>query len=332
MYTIFLDAKSARKQRDHFSSTIYALIVRWIVEHVNNRFCQDTCATFIGIFDFPGFQDDSLNGLYNLLYNYSTEKMINFATNFYFKQSSTDYDASGLEDVRRLTFKDNQTLLNIIESRSDYSIFSLIDSESLKSSNDRKTEDKIAQEILSRFEETGAIATIKKRSTLFSIKHTLGSVDYTTDKFKFRNTDVMSTDFVNLARGDNKECPPSENMYFQELFSDKLVLLEKYAKTGSDFLNVQGLSTPTRKPSMKRKTKIHEDDPLSLFDQATLTRNFQGSLEELLDTITCTKPWFVFCIKPNDNDIPNNFEEGKINVFFTWHYTLRIGSITRFQN
>lgn len=288
--------------------------MRWIVEHINHRLCQETCATFIGIFDFPGFQDTPSNGLYNLLYNYSTEKTISLATGLYFDKTYNEFDESGLTYGVRPTYKNNADLLTIMESRTDVSIFSLIDTESLKSSKDKKAEDKIAQDIISQFVESGTVVLTRKRETQFTIKHTLGSVDYSTDKFKFRNTDAMSTDFVNLARGDKKDCPPSDSAFFQELFADKLVMLERYAKNETDFLNAQSLLTPTRKPSMKRKPKVHGDDPLNLFNQATLTRNFQSAFDELLDTISCAKPWFVFCIKPNDTATPSKIEDRKLEV------------------
>lgn len=104
----------------------------------------------------------------------------------------------------------------------------------------------------------------------FGVKHYAGLVIYDASVFLEKNRDTIPSDLLQAAVSSNVRI-------IQELFSGKAAA-EEAAET------------------MKRKV-------------STVSNEFKLSLEELMTQLRKTQPYFIRCVKPNQQQVPNSFVE-----------------------
>ena len=75
-----------------------------------------------------------------------------------------------------------------------------------------------------------------------------------------------------------------------------------------------------RKGTIKRLPALCENDPAeeqdhedeegnsSLGAMLCVAGKFRAALDTLFETLLDSRPWFVFCVNPNDSQLPNQFE------------------------
>src|SRR6185436_6606459 len=69
---------------------------------------------------------------------------------------------------------------------------------------------------------------------------------------------------------------------------------------------------PMRAPSMRRKKDqktAPEEDSSSQPKATCVATQVRSALDELCETLEATTPWFVFCIRSNDSQLPNHFDQ-----------------------
>lgn len=119
----------------------------------------------------------------------------------------------------------------------------------------------------------------------FVVRHYAGAVSYTVAGFVDKNRDVQQDvlfDFMSR----------SKNQFAQELsaFMDLLSIL---AQSQAQNL-ANGLGTVQRNTS---KGKL------------TVSDMFRQQLQALVDVLQSTNPWYVRCIKPNSEKLPNDYDD-----------------------
>ena len=319
--TIYLNAKEAANQRDDLCMTLYSLTFKWIIETINDKFCQDDCDNFIGIIDFPGFQDHTKNTFETLLYNYSAEKLQQFVNSEVIDKTYQDLSDAGFQ-VEKTSYERHDALLKAIEDRyNEQSLFELIDAEAGRSSS--KAESKLISGISKAYGPNHPLLKIlssRKEPTL-QVRHYLGTVEYDLSGFSERNSEMLSPDFVTLARGDARDMPASDNMFLQYLFSDSLIATQKHTADQRIVVNALESAAPMRKPSMRRK----QSEPRAQKSRvSTWTRSYQTSLDELLATLCDTQNWFVLCVKPTNDASDTRFDSRKGKVQLLAHKVAEI--------
>ena len=115
------------------------------------------------------------------------------------------------------------------------------------------------------------------------------------------------------------------------LFSAKAIATQAHPRNEDTIIAAQQAVTPMRAPSTRRKNTIKrmptvnesgdieeqdreedENDPPT----ATLTGGaspcvageFKSAIDTLFETIEETQSWYVFCVNPNDSQLPNQLE------------------------
>jgi chitin synthase len=301
--TVYLTAADAVKQRDSLAEALYSLIFTWLVEHLNSRLDNENSSTFVGVVDVSGFQDYEYNSFDQLLYNYANEHFQNFAFRRIFGEKFSDLQKDGIHISRAFTAPDNSAPLQLLAG-SENSLLSLINKESLAPSKnpDMSLMDSIADKLSSN----PCLVSTSKGSNSFSIKHQAGIVQYKVDGFIEKNIDSLSFDFVSLFLGNGADIIPTSNMFIRSIFSTKAVSKEYHPSHAGVLAGVDFNKSTLRHPSMKRRAS--SGTPGTAKPPGTIAEGLEVSLKEISDTMNETVPWFVFCLKPNEDLGDNQFD------------------------
>ncbi|KAJ3080887.1 hypothetical protein HK102_002745 [Quaeritorhiza haematococci] len=313
---VFLNAQDAAAQRDSLAITLYSLLFNWLMEHVNDRFCKDDCTTFVGLVDFSGFQDYKTNRFEQLLVNYANERFQSFILGKIIDEPFPDFMADQLSFSAPVpSYNSSKPTLELLTGGpdSDSSVFGIINAESVKQSA-RRADTKMTDKLVEAFSTSAHFITGKKPNQSFGIRHYAGAVDYETKGFIDRNTDALSPDFVSICRGNN-DMMGSENLFIQALFSEKVVATERHARDSQVVVAARQPSKPSRQPSMRKPKRGNNNaKDSSNPPPPTVASTFQGALGELIDTLNETVPWFVFCVKPNEDLSTDKFDRTKVKT------------------
>ncbi|KAI9208155.1 chitin synthase-domain-containing protein [Polychytrium aggregatum] len=290
--TVFLNAAGAQEQRDGLARTLYSLAFEWIIEHINTRLCKDNCANFIGIVDLPGFQNYKTNSLEQFLYNFANEELYSLVNRRLLNEPIQEFISDSLI-AQKVDVFDNEHILDMIADL-DNGMIALIDDEAVKASS-RKGDSRIAEKISDTHYENAHFVTGKKPSVSFGIRHFAGTVEYDTRGFIEKNSSSVSTDFINIFRGNDADIPESANPFVAALFSSRSIQTESHAKNSRVVISGNQSNVPVRRPSIKAsKSKT----PSSA---SSVSLGFQVSVNEMIDTVRDTFPWVVYCLRFSDD-------------------------------
>lgn len=125
--------------------------------------------------------------------------------------------------------------------------------------------------------------------TEFSIKHYAGSVTYQVKGFVDKNRDVQQDvlfDFMSR----------SKNNFVQEISSyQDLLSLQSQSQSQQQLQNIPNGNATVQRGTSKGKL--------------TVSDTFRYQLQSLVDVLQSTNPWYVRCIKPNSDKLPNDYDD-----------------------
>ena len=321
--TIMLDAKGARAHADELARTLYSLLVAWIIESGNERLCaaEDTVANTISIIDFPGFAQASATGstLDQLLSNAATESLYNLCLQSFFERKAEQLESEEVEVPATSYFDNTDAVRGLLKTGNG--LLSILDDQSKKG----KTDQQFLESVRRRFDgkSNPAITVCEATTTLpgsnfatsnskmsFTVRHFAGEVEYPVNGLLEENGEVISGDLMNLFGGTSSN-------FVAELFSSKAVTTVTHPKERTAIMQGQISSKPLRMPSVMRK-RGERPKPKGVDksggDSAMPDQGAAGQFVSALDTLTRsvsgtnTNPYFVFCLKPNDRRIANQFD------------------------
>jgi chitin synthase len=164
----------------------------------------------------------------------------------------------------------------------------------------------------------------------FTVNHFNGPVTYSSKSFLERNLDALNPDFVLLFRGtsDGVESPGSIKPFVKGLFSAKAIATQAHPRNEDTIVSTQQPVKPMRAPSTRRKNTKRmptvresgehddrEDEDITLANIGSssggipcVAGEFWAALDTIFETLDETQPWFVFCVNPNDSQLPNQLE------------------------
>ncbi|KAJ2505717.1 hypothetical protein GGI11_006905, partial [Coemansia sp. RSA 2049] len=340
-FTMYLDADGAAARRDDFARALYSLLFNWLVEFLNSKLCkdEDDYQNFIGIVDFPGWQIARHNSYEQLCSNYANERLHHFLFHQIFEAGNSDYADEGVATaVPIVSFPDRSICLDLfMKPRSG--LFAIMDRQAAEylqvgkkkrrgSSAQREfdanaSERESSNQLLKAFnrmhdKRSGdsnpyySPSESKNEMNSFAVSHFWGSVTYTIDDFVEKNLDQLSSDFVSVFRGDGSaDCPGTDNSFVGGLFSSKTIATEMHPKDEREIVQAQAPSVPTRAPTMKRPNTRSATHVAKVDCVAT---QLQRALNEMVMTIDETLPWFVLCIKPNEQGRPRSVDPRRIQA------------------
>lgn len=328
--TVMLDARGARAHADELARTLYSLLVAWIIESVNEKLCavEDAVANTISIIDFPGFSQVSSTGstLDQLLSNSATESLYNFCLQSFFDRRAEQLESEEVGVTATSYFDNSDAVRGLLKHGNG--LLSILDDQTKRG----KTDIQFLESLKKRFDsKNNAAITIGTASSIvpganfnsaansFTIKHFAGEVDYPVASLIEENGEVISGDLMNLFRGTTSD-------FVTDLFTSKAVTTMQHPREKTAIMQGQISSRPLRMPSVMRKKGerpnirgVSGDAKSPMLDspESTVSSPDQGAAAQFvsaLDTVTRsltgtnTNPYFVFCLKPNDRRIANQFD------------------------
>ncbi|TKA82202.1 hypothetical protein B0A49_00129 [Cryomyces minteri] len=342
--TVMLDPKGARDNADELARTLYSLLVAFIMEKVNQKICapEETIANTISIVDFPGFAQTSSTGstLDQLLSNAATESLYNFCLQSFFERKADLLEAEEVNVPATSYFDNTDAVKGLLKPGNG--LLSILDDQMRRG----KTDVQFLESIRKRFQnknpaiEVGRSTAILPGSNFathnvaasFTVKHFGGEVEYPVDGLLEENGEVISGDLLNLI---NSTTSP----FVSELFGQEALKTVVHPKERTAIMQASVSSRPSRMPSMARRkgerpqigarktSGLQSDDEggsdfgvpsrtvsrsgkLDSAQQQGAAAQFLSSLDIISKVLTApsTNPYFVFCLKPNDRRIANQFD------------------------
>ncbi|XP_076864017.1 unconventional myosin-XV [Brachyhypopomus gauderio] len=268
-----LTVESAVDARDAVSKILYSLLFNWITDRINKLVYPRNEALSISILDIYGFEDLSFNSFEQLCINYANEYLQFFFNRIVFKEEQEEYIREQIP-WEEVTFTDNQACLDLIAAK-PHGIFRILDDQS---SFPQATDHTFLQKCHYHHGHNPLYYKPKMPLPEFAIKHFAGKVNYQVHKFLDKNFDQVRKEVLDLFM-------QSKNQMIAQLFmSHSVAMSQQKSHVGKN-------STVTRR---------HQ--------ASTVAAKFQLSLMELAEKMERCNPFFVRCIKPNNNKAPGAFD------------------------
>ncbi|OLN97373.1 Chitin synthase 8-like protein 1 [Colletotrichum chlorophyti] len=345
--TVMLDPNGARSHANELARTLYSLLVAYIIESINQRVCapEESVANTISIIDFPGFAQQAAthSALDQLLNNAACEALYNLTLQNFFDRkadmleneevsvAATSYFDNS--DAVRGLLKPGNGLLSILDDQTRRNRTDLQFLESLRKRFEGKNPAITPGSANTRL--PGSNFYTENTSPLFTVKHFAGEVDYQVKGLIEENGEVISGDLLNMINSTKSE-------FVARLFGQEALKTVTHPKERSTVMQATISSKPTRAPSvMSRKNtrtarnqrriqqyqqqqeesneeldRLSEGNsqnggnPKLQASEQGASGQFLASLENVTKAVADpgTNSYFVFCLKPNDRRIANQFD------------------------
>lgn len=141
----------------------------------------------------------------------------------------------------------------------------------------------------------------EKADNVFVVKHFAGPVKYSSISFLEKNQDVVRPELANVASQSTSPliCELSDFFRIDDALLNKSNPLAVRKQSSRNILPQKPLSSPTA--SAHHRVSIHNKTK-------TLGGEFRGQMEELMTNINTTSPHYIRCLKPNSNNVGNEFD------------------------
>ncbi|KAJ3530388.1 hypothetical protein NM208_g9348 [Fusarium decemcellulare] len=340
--TVMLDPNGARAHAGELARTLYSLLVAWILETINQRLCapEESIANTVSVVDFPGFSQQTATGsaLDQLLNNAATESIYNLTLQNFFDRKAEMLESEEVSVAATSYFDNSDAVRGILKPGNG--LLSILDDQTRRNRSDMQ----LLESLRRRFEgknaaiEVGA-ATAKlpgsnfmteNTSACFTVKHFAGEVDYPVKGLIEENGEIISGDLLNMINGTKSE-------FVARLFGQAALQTVTHPNERTAVMQATVSSKPMRAPSvMSRKThrtarpstayKRQQQDAMEDLEQTSqvgesrknikmtieqgASGQFLSSLENVQKAVTDpgTNGYFIFCLKPNDRRIANQFD------------------------
>ncbi|XP_029914219.1 unconventional myosin-XV [Myripristis murdjan] len=269
-----LTVESAVDARDAVAKILYSLLFHWLTERINTRVYPRQHTLSISILDIYGFEDLTFNSFEQLCINYANEYLQFFFNRIIFKEEQEEYSREQIP-WQDIPFSDNQPCIDLIAAK-PHGILRILDDQSCFP---QATDHTFLQKCHYHHGNNPLYEKPKMPLPEFTIKHFAGRVNYQVHKFLDKNYDQVRQDVLDLFI-------QSKNKMVSNLF---LVHTEVMGQQRGGHMRKS--STVTRK-----------------YQAPTVSTKFQQSLLELVEKMGRCNPFFVRCIKPNNNKEPGVFE------------------------
>ncbi len=339
--TVMLDPAGARGNANELARTLYSLLVAFIIESINQRLCapEDSIGNTISIVDFPGFQQQSSTGstLDQLLANAATESLYNVTLHNFFDRKADMLETEEVSVAPTSYFDNSDAVKGLLKPGNGF--LSILDDQTRR----HRTDMQLLESLRKRFEgknpaiSVGA-ATAKlpgsnflteNTAATFTVRHFAGEVEYPIKGLVEENGEVISGDLMNLINS-------SKSAFVARLFGQEALQTVVHPHERTTVMQASVSSRPMRAPSIMsrrgrpstalaaRARALEREESLDLGSDTAESKKagaartseqgasgqYLSALENVTRSVTApgTNCYFVFCLKPNDRRIANQFD------------------------
>lgn len=343
--TVLLDSEGASKNRDDMATFLYEGLFNWINEYINSKLCRDNFYSFTSVLDLPAPQDLAKgNSLDQLVVNFANEYQHRFIMKTIFEKKKDEYEDEGIAHLfREVTYPSNSECVRLMTNRPG-GLVHIMDDQARRMP--KKTDKTMVDAFAKRWSNHASFKLgpmDRSGATTFAISHYSGPVNYTSDQLLQKNADNVNPDFVSLLRGRDKvdgaanTITGSSNSFVRGLFSTMALTTQIHPRNTQTVVAVQHSVKPARAPSTKRPNRAgtlkragtakrslkSNEDELSEDEEETtetpaaqkkgdgvrcVMGQFRSAMDTLFETLDETKSWFAVCVRPNGNQLPNQFD------------------------
>lgn len=333
--TVFLDPDGASDNRDDLAKILYSLLFAWLNESINQKLCRDDFSTFIGLFDLPGPQNMATsasrsNSLDQFVVNFANERLHNWIQKRLFDSHVDEYTQEGIAQyVPEIPYFDNAECVRLL-SNMPGGLIHIMDDQARRAP--KKTDHTMVEAFGKRWGNHSSFkigGMDRSGFPTFTVNHFNGPVTYSSEGFLDKNLEAINPDFVSLLRGANAndtstglgtEGTGSVNPFIRSLFSGKAIATQVHPRNEDTIVAAQQPVKPMRAPSTRRKGTIKrsgtlvgggdekEDEDMSDGKAPCVAGEFRAALDTLFATLDESQAWYVFCVNPNDQQLPNQLE------------------------
>jgi chitin synthase len=341
--TVMLDPAGARANADELARTIYSLLVAYVIETVNQKICspEEAISNTISIVDFPGFAQQTSTGsaLDQLLNNAATECLYNLALQNFFDRKADLLETEEVMVTATSYFDNSDAVKGLLKPGNG--LLSILDDQTRR----HRTDMQLLESFRKRFEGKNPSITVssaqaklpgsnfftENTAATFTVRHFAGEVEYPIKGLIEENGEIISADLMNLINSSKSE-------FVSRLFGQEALQTIMHPQERTTVMQASVSSKPMRAPSVvSRKTtrtmrtnRMRHQDSVDEFGSEPDTRaeknaeprkssrvseqgasgQYLSSLENVKQSITSpnTNNYFVFCLKPNDRRIANQFD------------------------
>lgn len=204
--------------KEAMAKSIYSKMFDFIVKKINSAICANISTNstnpssstikpnnskkellYIGLLDIFGFENFEQNSFEQLCINYANERLQNYFNLNIFKLEQNEYKAENI-NYSNIEFKDNQEVVELIDSKTQHSIFSLLDNQGiLKTGSNNKFREDVYKYL------SGKKGLGENIEGYIEIVHFAENVYYDVDSFIEKNLDQINNDItVSLQASNNK--------------------------------------------------------------------------------------------------------------------------------
>lgn len=339
--TVLLDPAGARANANELARTLYSLLVAYVIESINQKLCaaEDSIGNTLSIVDFPGFQQQSSTGstLDQLLTNAAAESLYNLTLQNFFDQKADMLETEEVSVPATSYFDNSDAVKGLLKSGNG--LLSILDDQTRR----HRTDMQMLESLRKRFEgknpaiSVGA-ATAKlpgsnfyteNTAATFAVKHFAGEVEYPVKGLVEENGEVISGDLLNLINS-------SKSDFVARLFGQEVLQTVVHPKERTTVMQASVSSKPMRAPSVmsrrgrnaaaiaarsraaEREMSVgHGSDAgdgrragSAQASEQGASGQFLAALDNVVRSVSApgTNCYFVFCLKPNDRRIANQFD------------------------
>ncbi|XP_058837161.1 unconventional myosin-XV [Topomyia yanbarensis] len=265
-----LSIDQALDARDALAKALYSGLFNWLVLRINSIVHKGGTydAHRISLLDIFGFEDLAENSFEQLCINYANESLQLYFNKHVFKLEQAEYAKERLE-WNPMEWEDNLPVIHLL-AKKPVGIFHLLDDESnFPRANDLS--------FLEKCHYNHALNELYSRPRIgaqeFGITHYAGQVWYCVDGFLEKNRDALKMDVIELLSSST-----------EPLVGE----MTKHLRAQRDIGKTLPRGINGRFVTMKPRTP-------------TVAARFSDSLQQLLQSMAKCNPWFVRCVKPNND-------------------------------
>ncbi|EEA08336.1 myosin head family protein [Cryptosporidium muris RN66] len=303
-----LNISEAEMTRDSLAKTFYGLVFEYIVLLVNSKIksfniSQDNLP-YCGVLDIFGFECFLYNSFEQLCINFANERLQQIFNNFVFK---VEQDLYIQEQIlwNPIDFPDNNESVELLQQISPtLGIFPALDEECrIPRGSDISFLNKLVREY-GPDQKPGhpKFDIVRKNPNYFTIIHYAGAVSYCVDGFLEKNKDQLSAFALDTILS-------SSDQWIVDLAAYNFC--GKYLRNNQD--SNEGI---LGSPSATKKKQ-------------TVGASFRRQLNTLVSTIKLTTPHFIRCVKPNNLNVPDQFDRKSVSEQLNYSGVLQAIQVSR---